>query len=228
METSSLKYCLMKDPKSVFPLTLAMGFAASSLPARAFPGASVDLVRVGSNGVQMIPMVQTAPQQRTPAADLVSQAIAPAGDQPVLVQQGTEEFSITFQDPLPANLEGYLSIRRKVTTGDTSLNGQELRQIPFNSPDISFSADRRTITFLIGLRLQAGDTICALFPDGPAPLPKRLTPCCLTIAAPKPVPTARPFPWWVIPVGLGVGVGICALAGCFSNPPPTTTPTTSR
>lgn len=218
------------SPMKVFvpwlSLPIAMAFSATALPLRAIPAVGMNLVRISPNGVQAMPWAQPPPTPKANPVVLVGQAQTPDGEQSTIVAPGTIDYSITFQNPLPINLDGYLSIRRKVSTGDLSQNGTELMQIPFNSANISFSDDRRKLSFRPELRLVPGETICALLPLGPYTLPKRSSPCCFTVvapvieptASPPPPPTPRPFPWWIIPVGLGVGAGICWAAGCFNNP----------
>jgi len=94
----------------------------------------------------------------------------------------------------------------------------------------NISEDRLTLTIKHDRNLHDGETLCALLPDGPYALPRHFTPCCFQLAkaATSMSRTTSPcgfmapaasnsFPWWVIPVGLGRGVGICAAAGCFNG-----------
>lgn len=94
-----------------------------------------------------------------------------------------------------------------------------MERIFLNSDRVSYSSDRRTITIDPETTITDGEVICALLPDGPNTLPTRTTPCCFTVAkaAAYVEPAGSPFPWWIIPVGLGLGVGICAIAGCFDG-----------
>ncbi|WP_255095082.1 hypothetical protein [Synechococcus sp. J7-Johnson] len=151
--------------------------------------------------------------------ELISQASGDtqAGPNVTVLPTGTESLEIRYQGPLPQfSGSEYISIRNRAT-------GEEVERIFLNSNRVSFSSDRRTITINPETTTTPGEVICALLPDGPGTLPTRTTPCCFTVAAAAPLPeayvapTGNPFPWWIIPVGLGLGVGICAIAGCFDG-----------
>lgn len=200
-------------------LATATAFSVSALPVRAFPGASVNLVRVNGDGVTALPGLQPPSVQAPPSApgtfELISQA---SGDTQTnrditVLPTGTEDLEIKYQGPLPRFGGGdYISVRNKAT-------GDEVERIFLNSDRVSFSSDRRTITIDPESTITDGEVICALLPDGPNTLPSRITPCCFTVAkaAAYVEPAGKPFPWWIIPVGLGLGVGICAIAGCFNS-----------
>jgi hypothetical protein len=217
----------------VLPVGLITVFSISVLPVQAFPGASVNLVRINGEGIQGLPGVQSsaggkAPQGLPSDPVMLSQATGRSAEDVTYLLSGSDDFEIRFQDPLPSNLTGYISVRRKVANGTGSGNGEEVERIPFNSPNVSISDDRRVLTIKHNREVRDGESLCALLPEGPYSLPSRLTPCCFAVA--RPTPTARrttpcgyvastpsAFPWWLIPVGLGIGVGICAAAGCFNS-----------
>jgi hypothetical protein len=216
---------LLKQPhpmRFTVPLALATAtaFSVSALPVRAFPGASVNLVRLNGNGVTALPGLQPPVIQQPPSApttaELISQASGTSGQSNgdvTTLLTGTENFEIRYQGPLPRfSSSDYISLRNKAT-------GDEVERIYLNSDRVSYSPDRRTITIDPESTVTDGEVICALLPDGPSTLPTRLTPCCFTVAkaAAYVEPAGKPFPWWIIPVGLGLGVGICALAGCFDS-----------
>jgi hypothetical protein len=222
--------------RSALSLAVLSAFTVSTLPVHAFPGASVNLVRVNGDGVRALPGLDHALRSSQPGAlpahPLISQAQAndePEGDVTYLLS-GDEDFEIRYASPLPENLTGTISIRRRSTSAGEGTNGEEVETIPLNSPNVTISEDRLTLTIKHDRALRDGETLCALLPEGPSPLPQRLTPCCFRLAkaatsmarktspcgfiAP---PTSNQFPWWIIPVGLGLGVGICAAAGCFNS-----------
>lgn len=202
-------------------LATATAFSVSALPVRAFPGASVNLVRVSGDGVTALPGLQPPPVRVPPstpgALELLSQASGDTQtDRDVTVlPTGSEDLEIRYRGALPRfSGSEYISLRNKAT-------GAEVERIFLNSDRVSFSSDRRTISINPEGNITPGEVICALLPDGPGLLPSRTTPCCFTVAAAAPeayvAPAGNPFPWWIIPVGLGIGVGICALAGCFDS-----------
>ena len=205
-------------------LATATAFSVNSLPVRAFPGGSVNLVRVNGDGVTALPGFQPptaqAPSSVPGAFELISQASGDVGaaSDVTALPTGTNELEITYEGALPrfSNSE-YISVRNKVT-------GEEVERILLNSDRVSFSSDRRSITINPETTLTPDEVLCALLPDWPGNLPARSAPFCFTAAAAVPAPPAavappvtNPFPWWIIPVGLGVGLGICAAAGCFDG-----------
>ena len=203
-------------------LATATAFSVNSLPVRAFPGGSVNLVRVNGDGVTALPGFQPptaqAPSSVPGAFELISQAsgdVQSASDVTVM-PVGSNELEITYEGALPrfSNNE-YISIRNKVT-------GEELERVLLNSDRVSFSSNRDTITINPETALTPDKVLFALLPDWPGTLPARSAPCCFTAAAAVPPaavppPVTNPFPWWIIPVGLGIGLGICAAAGCFDG-----------
>ncbi len=202
-------------------LATATAFSVSALPVRAFPGASVNLVRVNGDGVTALPGLQPPAVQVPPSApgtvELISQASGESQtDRDVtILPTGTEDVEITYQNPLPQFSDSdYISVRNKAT-------GEEVERIGLNSERVSYSSDRRTITIDPETTITIGEVIGFLLPDGPNTLPTRTSPCFFTVAPPAayvpPAAAGNPFPWWIIPVGLGLGVGICAIAGCFDG-----------
>ncbi len=223
--------------RSALSLAVLSAFTVGTLPVQAFPGASVNLVRVNADGVRALPGLESASPAAPPpslASDgqLLSQAGAAPEEQSdvTYLLSGDEDFVIRYASPLPLNLTGNISIRRRsAVVGDAS-NGEEVESIPLTSGKVTISEDRLTLTIEHDRSLRDGETLCALLPDGPFALPQRLTPCCFQLAKAAtsmsrktspcgyiPPSVSNPFPWWVIPVGLGIGVGICAAAGCFNG-----------
>ncbi|MCP9801407.1 hypothetical protein [Synechococcus sp. RedBA-s] len=145
---------------------------------------------------------------------------------------GDEDFEIRYASPLPLNLTGNISIRRRSANAGDGSNGEEVESIPLNSPNVTISEDRLTLTIKHERELRDGETLCALLPDGPYALPQRITPCCFQLAKaatsmsrktspcglipPSPA-SANPFPIWIPIVGIILGVGGCAIAGCFNG-----------
>jgi hypothetical protein len=152
-------------------LATATAFSVSALPVRAFPGASVNLVRVNGDGVQALPGLHPPSVQAPPSApgtvELISQAsgdIQTARDITVL-PTGTTDLEVQFRGPLPRfSGSEYISLRNKAT-------GEEVERIFLNSDRVSFSSDRRTITIRPERTFTPGEVICALLPDGPGNLP---------------------------------------------------------
>lgn len=74
-----------------------------------------------------------------------------------------------------------------------------MERIPLTSDRITYSDGRRCMTFTPSTSLEDGVTLCALLPDGPSPLPRRLDPCCFVpapaavVAAVAVVLIQRPF-----------------------------------
>lgn len=222
--------------RPVLPVGLITVFSISALPVQALPGASVNLVRINGEGLQALPGLQwspekTSPQESPPAPLPLSQVPGDSEEDVTYLLSGSDDFEIRFRDPLPENLSGYISVRRRVSNGTGSGNGEEVERIPFNSPNVSISDDRRLLTIKHNREVRDGETLCALLPEGAYTLPARLTPCCFGVARPAAMerrttpcgvaaaattPTSS-FPWWLVPVGLGIGVGICAAAGCFNG-----------
>lgn len=225
--------------RSAFSLAVLTAFTVSTLPVRAFPGASVNLVRVNGDGVTALPGLQPKPTQPTPPSlandgQLLSQADQSdqeSGDVTYLLS-GEEDFEIRYASPLPLDLTGNISIRRRSPNAEDGSHGKEVETIPLNSPNVTISEDRLTLTIKHGRELRDGEALCVLLPDGPFALPQRLTPCCFQLAKaatsmsrktspcgiipPSPA-SANSFPIWIPIVGIILGVGGCAIAGCFSG-----------
>ncbi len=118
-------------------LATATAFSVSALPVRAFPGASVNLVRVNGDGVTALPGLQPPSVQVPPSApgtvELISQASGGGTtDRDVtILATGTEDVEITYQNPLPQfSNSDYISVRNKVT-------GEEVERIGLNSERVS-------------------------------------------------------------------------------------------
>lgn len=224
--------------RSALSLAVLSAFTVSALPAQAFPGASVNLVRVSADGVRALPGLEPPPPATAqPSVGSDRQLLSQAGTNEAersdvtYLLSGDEDFEIRYASPLPLNLTGNISIRRRSAIAGDSSNGEEVESIPLTSDKVTISEDRLTLTIKHDRNLRDGETLCALLPDGPHTLPQRITPCCFQLAKAAttmsrktspcglliPPSVSNPFPWWVIPVGLGLGVGICAAAGCFNG-----------
>jgi hypothetical protein len=230
--------------RSALPLAVLSVFTVSTLPVQAFPGASVNLVRVSADGVRALPGLELPPPAVPPTSlgqddQLLSQADLSSPDTSSTDQSdvtyllsGDEDFEIRYASPLPANLTGNISIRRRSANASDGTNGEEVESIPLSSDKVTISEDRLTLTIKHDRNLRDGETLCALLPDGPHTLPQRLTPCCFQLAKaatsmsrktspcgfipPSPA-SANPFPIWIPIVGIILGVGGCAIAGCFNG-----------
>lgn len=219
-------------------LATATAFSVSTLPVRAMPAAGVNLFRIDAEGVQPLPDLQklkaaleardkpTQGSLQSPESasePLISQAgtdrgadSTSSGVDVTLMPTGIEDWKICFNGPLPVfDAWEYLSIRNPV-------NDAEVETIPLTSSRISYSQDRTCITIDPEFVIKPGEKFCALLPDGPNPLPRRVDPCCFAVAPPAApaapaASTAPPNRWWIIPLVIGGAVGICALAGCFNG-----------
>lgn len=211
--------------RSLIGLPVLVAVALQGLPVRALPNASVQLFRIDDGGVKAMPAfsaaLEAARPARGPAATVLAQVgAAPAGNVTVL-KESSNELTIRFADALPSNLSAPMSLRRVNADGTV---GDELELIPLESPAVRISPDRRVLTITPTYSIRQGESVIVLLPTGQDyVLPARLTPCifqqpiaALPLSQPVSV-VAKPFPWWIIPVAAGVGVGICAVAGCFSD-----------
>ncbi len=195
-------------------LATATAFSVSALPVRAFPGASVNLVKINGEGVKPLPGLQAQPAAARASTELLISQSAADPNAVRGLASGTEDFEIQFNGPLP---QFSASDILRVVNRET---GDLVEEISLTSGKVSFSADRRTITISHDYTVKDGEIICALFPDGPNPLPRRTSPCCFTVV--KAAAVVEPsggggFPWWIIPVGALLGLGVCAIAGCFDG-----------
>ena len=202
----------------------------AALPVQAFPNASVNLIRVTSEGVTAMPGLNQAllpGSSPAPAqGPLLSQATPPAAETSTLLAKASDPLVLSFAGPLPTfGADDYVSIR--VKSSDATLNNQEVEQIRFDSPSVVISPDRRTITITPTQPLQDGQTLAALLPTGDYVLPLATSSCFFQLAPPvaalPPVippapPPPPPFP--LLPVLLGIGAAAvigCAIGGCFSG-----------
>ncbi|MCP9826402.1 hypothetical protein [Synechococcus sp. EJ6-Ellesmere] len=132
-------------------LAVLSAFTVSTLPVRAFPGASVNLVRVNGDGVTAIPGLQRTPTTAAPpslASDSQLLSQAELSDQEsrdvTYLLSGDEDFEIRYASPLPLDLTGNISIRRRSANAGDGANGEEVESIPLNSPNVTISEDRLT------------------------------------------------------------------------------------
>ncbi|MCU0529651.1 MAG: hypothetical protein MUD04_09180 [Cyanobium sp. Prado107] len=149
-------------------LATAAAFSVQSLPVRAFPGASVNLVRIDAEGVKPLPDVTRlvgevqkqvqAQEQAQAQARLQAQAPAPspttgtgAAAAPLptnltwLLSPG-DELEIGFRRPLPAGASGVLVLTEAPASADGLIGpgepGREVERIPFPSPQVFLSEER--------------------------------------------------------------------------------------
>jgi len=197
----------------------------AGLPARAFPSARVNLIRITGEGVTAMPGLNQArlPASSIPASSsgpFLSQAAPPSGNGPTLLTKASDPLVLSFATPLPTfGLDDYISIRDS--------NNTEVEQIRFDSSAVVISTDRRTITITPTQPVQEGQTLAALLPTGNYVLPLATSSCFFQLAPPVAVippvvPPAPPPPplFPVIPVLLGIGAAAligCAIGGCFSG-----------
>lgn len=149
------------------PLALftAAAFSSQALPVRAYPGPSINLVRIDREGVQPLPDVSRVVQEVESARqDLrnqpaLAQAETPAGGIPITETSPEESFGeltwllspgdeleINFSQPLPANATGELLLRTRPAPGSSATSGAEagevVERIPFPSEAVFLSDTR--------------------------------------------------------------------------------------
>jgi hypothetical protein len=212
----------------------ATALALHSLPAQAFPSGSVNLFQLDRHGLRVLP-IRGLPST---AETLMAAEPAPAASQPLaaapnaavpdvsFVEQPGESFVVEYTKPLPKDIAGDLVIQQRSL--DPS-GGPVLKRLPINSPDITISPDRLSLSINHGIPLQPGQTVCVLLPqvDG-ASIPTVKSPCCFAPKAVALVPEQPPvqpvapppspahFPGW-IPVAAAAVVGIVIWAATDSN-----------
>ncbi|MCT0212337.1 hypothetical protein KQ307_02300 [Synechococcus sp. CS-1326] len=211
-------------------LITASALLCAGMPARAFPNARVNLIRISSEGVTAMPGLQQAkllgPPPEAAQIPLLSQSQLASGESPTLLTKASDPLVMSFADSLPSfEVDDYISIRIK---SNDSSNGVEVEQIRFDSSAVVISPDRRTITITPRQPLQAGQTLAALLPTGNYVLPVGTSSCFFELAPPvavtppglPPAAAAAAVAFPIVPVILGIGAAAligCAIGGCFNG-----------
>jgi hypothetical protein len=195
------------------PLALftATAFVAHTMPARAYPGASVNLVRIDAEGVRPLPDIgraveaieasQRAPQSRTVAqaptgpATQTPGAAGPAPGAPAAnplpenltwLLSPSDPLEISFTNPLPNNAAGFLVLRSQAAGGSEATSGpaagREVERIPFPSPTLFLSDDRQFLSIDPESKLKPGEITTVEFQIGAPVTPE--TPVRFALAAP--------------------------------------------
>jgi len=191
-------------------LATAAAFSVQSLPVRAFPGASVNLVRIDAEGVKPLPDVTRlvdevqkqvqAQEQAQAQARLQAQAPAPspttgpgAATAPLptnltwLLSPG-DELEIGFRRPLPAGASGVLVLREAPAPADGLIGpgepGREVERIPFPSPQVFLSEERTFMAIQPQTQRPPGTITTVLFELGPRVVPEPETPVRFAVAQP--------------------------------------------
>ncbi|MFZ0408609.1 MAG: hypothetical protein WAM11_10935 [Cyanobium sp.] len=191
------------------PVIAALGLG--TLPARALPVASVEIIHVGGDGVQAMPAIGKAfAQLRLQSHDLAKASQAPqAASSPLkpelqsdlaqsdlALKSSLSSYTQTFLSPLPGNLSGKLRLV-SIDPGTDSI-GQVLEEIPLDGPSVVISPDRLQLTVKPQLSsvIQPGQIVMLQLPSmtlagDPIVYPYHLatTPCKFPIAAASPTPT---------------------------------------
>lgn len=225
--------------QSLLSLPLLVAFGLFSSPARAMPAASMQLFRLDRHGVKPLPAVSALLEgvpaggtaQSAPAA---ARAASPTPDSKLVAQldasaAGLAELRQSFVSRLPSNLSG--NIRLMSIAEDGTLGGV-VEEIPFNSPNISFSADRTQLIVRPTTPIAPGQSVMLQLPSrSPSGVrffyPNHLTstPCIFKATAVSSVPAAvapaaaaSTFPTWAVILGVVVvGVGVAAATGAFNG-----------
>jgi hypothetical protein len=191
-------------------LATAAAFSVQSLPVRAFPGASVNLVRIDAEGVKPLPDVTRlvgevqkqvqAQEQAQAQARLQAQAPAPspttgtgAAAAPLptnltwLLSPG-DELEIGFRRPLPAGASGVLVLTEAPASADGLIGpgepGREVERIPFPSPQVFLSEERTFMAIQPQTQRPPGTITTVLFELGPRVVPEPETPVRFALAQP--------------------------------------------
>lgn len=198
--------------RGVVSLPVLFAFGVSTLPARALPGASVEVIRLDRRGVRAMPGISAALErggqqtaQATPtespagaatgATEVAAAApTAPAADEPrdktVLSDSSASirsGLSQTFDAPLPADLAGTIRLvllRKDGTPGDL------FEDIAVPSSQVTISDDRLQLTVRTTKPIKPGESVLMQLPStSPEGLtytyPNYLasTPCVFTVPA---------------------------------------------
>lgn len=176
---------------------------------------------------------EAAPRSRAAAT------AAPLADGQLLAQAGETSATLSvlsqqFTGPLPPNLSGNI---RLVSIAEDGTLGNIVEEIPFSSPNVSFSPDRTQLFVRPSAPIAPGQSVMMQLPSRSVGgvrfvYPNHLvsTPCVFKAPAVSSVPgavapvaaapaaAAASFPVWAIVAGvIVVGVGVAAAAGAFTN-----------
>lgn len=177
------------------PLALftAAAFSTQSLPVRAFPNASVNLVRIDREGIKPLPDVQLLLSQGQPAPAPQAGGTAAAGTEPEalpddltwLLSPG-DELEISFGSALPASASGELVLRvaPAPTSGLSGSGdpGEVVERIPFPSPQVFLSEDGLFMAIQPETLRKPGEITTVIFEVGVVPDPD--TPVRFALAQP--------------------------------------------
>lgn len=241
--------------KALLSLPVLVAFGLFSSPARAMPAASMQLFRVDRQGARALPAVTTlleGTKAARPSGQTLAAAVPPAAANPqsgtaaprssgtLLAQADTSSGAITvlgqsFAGPLPPNLSGNI---RLVSVAEDGTLGGIVEEIPFDSPNVSFSPDRTQLIVRPSTPIAPGQSVMMQLPSrSPSGLrfvyPNHLvsTPCIFKATAVSALPgaaaaplapaaaaAASGIPAWAIVLGVVVvGVGVAAASGAFSD-----------
>lgn len=229
--------------RAALAVPVLVAFGLSTLPARALPSASVEVIRLDRRGLRAMPAISKALE--TASASTPGNALAQASrpqtterspEAPATASGALTSLSQTFDGPLPSDLAG--NIRLVSVLEDGSL-GDLIEEIPVSSSRVLISADRLQLTVRPTNPIRPGQRVLLQLPSrSPQGLayayPNALgsTPCLFTapVAAAGALPgtaataaipgaaAAATIPVWAIVVGaVVVGVGVAAAAGAFGG-----------
>lgn len=173
--------------RGVVSVPVLVAFGVSTLPARALPEASVEVIRLDRRGVRAMPGIgaaleragqqtaQATPAQvaaGTPTAGAQDVAAAPAGpaadeprDKTVLSDSSASirsGLSQTFDGPLPANLSGTIRLVRLRKDGTP---GDLFEEVAVPSSQVTISDDRLQLTVRTTKPIKPGESVLMQLPS---------------------------------------------------------------
>lgn len=181
------------------PLALftTAAFSIHSLPVRAFPGASVNLVRIDAEGVKPLPDVtrllgevqkQAQAPAPSPAPVPAAEAAPPLPTNLTWLLSPSDELEISFSRPLPAGATGTLLLRVQPAPGSDATSGpaagREAERIPFPSPRVFLSEERTYMAIEPDTQRNPGEITTVEFLLGPRVVPEPETPVRFALAQP--------------------------------------------
>jgi hypothetical protein len=209
----------LRGLKALVGLPVIAALGMGTMPARALPAASMQLIRINGNGVKPMPAITDALDRAQVQRDALAKASAapqPVGTTLKLVAQSEAAagslatYTQSFVGPLP-DLAGNL---RVVFISDTGTIGDVLAEIPINNnPSVVISPDRLQMTINLppGSGIQPGQTVMVQLPSttptgSPIIYPNHLaaTPCQFTVTAAAATSA--------LPVGAGAAAAVPAAA----------------
>ncbi len=206
-------------------LATAAAFSVHTLPVRAYPGPSVNLVRIDSEGVKPLPDVTRLLSEAQAQAQAPAPTASPAASaQEALPRDLTwllsprDELEISFRRALPANASGTLVLRVAPAAADGLRGpgepGSEVERVPFPSERVFLSEDRTFMAIEPQSAREPGQITTVLFELGPRVVPEPTTPVRFALAQPAVAMErkASPCPYVPLPGAQAAAAGATGAA----------------